>query len=222
MSSNLYLRQAVRLAVGTAGAAAASLAYVPAALAADAAATATNTAASGELEEVVVTGTRVRRVDAETASPVFVLDQSTISQSGAVTVGDLVNRIPSIAGAATNPSINNGGGFGESNIELRGLGAQRTLILIDGRRINLVGASGAVDVNQIPLNLIERVDVLKEGAGAIYGSDAIAGVVNFVTRKNFDGFELTGDWGESTKHDTKHHDLGAIWGTSTDKFQVQV
>ncbi|HMD28189.1 MAG TPA: TonB-dependent receptor plug domain-containing protein, partial [Steroidobacteraceae bacterium] len=160
MSSNLYLRQAVRLAVGTAGAAAASFAYVPAALAADAAATATNTATSGELEEVVVTGTRVRRVDAETASPVFVLDQSQIAQSGAVTVGDLINRIPSIAGAATNPSINNGGGFGESNIELRGLDAVRTLILIDGRRVNLVGASGAVDVNMIPLNLIDHVDVL--------------------------------------------------------------
>ncbi len=228
MSSNLYLRQAVGLAVGTAGAAAASLAYAPAALANDTTAAdtttaaASNAAASNELEEVVVTGTRVRRVDAETANPVFVLDQSTITQSGAVTVGDLINRIPSIAGAATNPQINNGGGFGEANIELRGLGAQRTLILIDSRRVNLVGASGAVDVNQIPLNLIDHVDVLKEGAGAIYGSDAIAGAVNFVTRKNFEGFELTGDWGESTKHDTKHHDLGAIWGTSTDKFQVQV
>jgi iron complex outermembrane recepter protein len=221
MSSNLYLRQAVGLAVGTAGAAAASLAYVPAALAADAAAAATTSTASNELEEVVVTGTRVRRVDAETASPVFVLDQAQISQSGAVTVGDLVNRIPSIAGAATNPSINNGGGFGESNIELRGLDAQRTLILIDGRRVNLVGASGAVDVNQIPLNLIERVDVLKEGAGAIYGSDAIAGVVNFITRKNLDGVELTGDWGESTKHDAKHHNVGLMWGGNSDKFHFE-
>ncbi|HEY2145389.1 MAG TPA: TonB-dependent receptor plug domain-containing protein, partial [Steroidobacteraceae bacterium] len=222
MSSNLYLRQAVGLAVGTAGAAAASLAYVPAALAADAAAAATTgTAASNELEEVVVTGTRVRRVDAETASPVFVLDQSQISQSGAVTVGDLVSRIPSIAGAATNPSVNNGGGFGESNIELRGLDAKRTLILIDGRRVNLVGASGAVDVNQIPLNLIDHVDVLKEGAGAIYGSDAIAGVVNFVTRKNLDGVELTGDWGESTKHDAQHHNVGLMWGGNSDKFHFE-
>ncbi|HEY2678023.1 MAG TPA: TonB-dependent receptor [Steroidobacteraceae bacterium] len=220
MSSNLYLRQAVGLAVGSAGAAAASLAYVPAALAADTAAAASSTAPSTELEEVVVTGTRIRRVDAETASPVFVLDQSQIAQSGAVTVGDLVNRIPSIAGAAVNPSLNNGGGFGESNIELRGLDAKRTLILIDGRRVNLVGASGAVDVNQIPLNLIDHVDVLKEGAGAIYGSDAIAGVVNFVTRKNLEGFELTGDWGESTKHDAQHHNIGMMWGTNTDKFHM--
>jgi iron complex outermembrane recepter protein len=223
MSSNLKIRQAVGLALGAAGAAATSLAYVPTALAADTAAGPNaETAPSDQLQEVIVTGTRVRRVDVETANPVLVLDNSTITQSGAVTVGDLIDRIPSIAGAAMNPSINNGGGFGESNIELRGLGAQRTLILIDGRRVNLVGSSGAVDVNQIPLTLIDHVDVLKEGAGAVYGSDAIAGVINFITRKNLEGFELTGDWGESSKHDTKHHNLGATWGTSTDKFSIEL
>jgi iron complex outermembrane receptor protein len=224
MSSNLNIRQAVGLAVGAAGATAASLAYMPTALAADTttgpnAETAPNT---DTLQEIVVTGSRVRRVDVETADPVLVLDQSTIAQSGAVTMGDLISRIPSIAGAAMSPQINNGGGFGESNIELRGLNAQRTLILIDGRRVNLAGSVGAVDVNQIPINLIDHVDVLKEGAGAIYGSDAIAGVVNFVTRKSLDGFELTGDWGESTKHDAKHHNFGAMWGTNTDKFNIQV
>jgi iron complex outermembrane recepter protein len=221
MSSNFNVRQAV----GAAGAAA-SLAWLTPAVAADTAAAgpttdaATNT--NDTLQEIVVTGSRVRRVDAETADPVLVLDQSTIAQSGAVTVGDLVNRIPSIAGTATNPSVNNGGGFGEAGIELRGLDAKRTLILIDGRRINVVGQSTAVDINQIPLNLIDHVDVLKEGAGAIYGSDAIAGVVNFVTRRNLDGFELTGDWGESSKHDTRHHSLGAMWGTSTDKMSIEV
>jgi iron complex outermembrane receptor protein len=222
MSSNLNIRQAVGLAVGAAGATAATLAYMPNALAADAGAgPAAATAPNDALEEIVVTGSRVRRVDVETADPVFVLDQTTIAQSGAVTMGDLINRIPSIAGAAMSPQINNGGGFGESNIELRGLNAQRTLILIDGRRVNLAGSVGAVDVNQIPINLIDHVDVLKEGAGAIYGSDAIAGVVNFVTRKSLDGFELTGDWGESSKHDAKHHNIGAMWGTNTEKFNVE-
>jgi iron complex outermembrane recepter protein len=223
MSSNLNIRQAVGLAVGAAGATAATFAYMPTALAADTAAGPNAATAPNEaLEEIVVTGSRVRRVDVETADPVFVLDQATIAQSGAVTMGDLINRIPSIAGAAMSPQINNGGGFGESNIELRGLNAQRTLILIDGRRVNLAGSVGAVDVNQIPINLIDHVDVLKEGAGAIYGSDAIAGVVNFVTRRGLDGFELTGDWGESSKHDAKHHNIGAMWGTSTDKFNVEV
>jgi iron complex outermembrane recepter protein len=225
MSSNLNIRQVVGLAAGAAGAAAGSLAYIPTALAADTTAgpnAETAPSSTDALQEIIVTGSRVRRVDVETADPVFVLDQSTIAQSGAVTMGDLINRIPSIAGAGMNPSVNNGGGFGESNIELRGLDAKRTLILIDGRRVNLAGASGAVDVNQIPINFIDHVDVLKEGAGAIYGSDAIAGVVNFVTRKNLDGFELTGDWGESSKHDTKHHNLGAMWGANTDKFNVEV
>jgi outer membrane receptor protein involved in Fe transport len=180
------------------------------------------TATNAMPEEVIVTGTRVRRVDAETASPIFVIDQAQIAQSGAVTVGDLVSRIPAINGFAINPSVNNGGGFGESNIELRGLDAKRTLILLDGRRINLAGNSGSVDVNQIPINLIERVDVLKEGAGAIYGSDAIAGVVNFITKKTTDGIELTGDWGQTTKHDAQHHNLGLIFGTTTDRASFQV
>jgi iron complex outermembrane receptor protein len=227
MSSNLSIRQAVGLAVGTAGAAAASLVYSDAALAADTTGgPSADTGNESMLQEIVVTGSHVRRVDAETASPVLVLDQSTITQSGAVTVGDLIGRIPAIAGAATNPSINNGGGFGESNIELRGLDAKRTLILIDGRRVNLIGMNGSVpgagvDVNQIPLNLIDHVDVLKEGAGAIYGSDAIAGVVNFVTRKDYSGLELTGDWGESSKHDAQHHNLGALWGGNADKFNFE-
>lgn len=174
------------------------------------------------LQEVIVTGSRVRRVDAETASPVMVIDKSTIEQTGAATVGDLVARIPSVGGAAVNPALNNGGGFGETNIELRGLDAKRTLILIDGQRVNLIGNSGAVDVNQIPLNAIDHVEVLNEGAGAVYGSDAVAGVVNFITRKDYDGLELTGDWGESSKHDTQHHDIGLMFGHHSDNFKVEV
>lgn len=174
------------------------------------------------LQEVIVTGSRVRRVDAETASPVMVMDKSTIEQTGAVTIGDLVARIPSVGGQGITPAQNNGGGFGETNIELRGLDAKRTLILIDGQRVNLIGNSGAVDVNQIPLNAIDHVDVLNEGAGAIYGSDAIAGVVNFITRKDYDGLELTGDWGESSKHDTQHHDIGVMFGHKADNFRVEV
>ena len=97
--------------------------------------------------------------------------------------------------------MNNGGGFGEANVELRGLDAKRTLVLLNGRRLGLVGASDATDINLIPVNLIERVDVLKEGAGAIYGSDAIAGVVNFITRKDVEGAELTASYGETAESD---------------------
>ena len=217
MSSNSTIRQAIGLALGTATAASASLAFVPAAMAAD-----EKAADSAALEEVVVTGSRIRRIDVETASPVFVIDQAAIQQSGITAVGELVQRIPSISGAATNPNVNNGGGFGESTVELRGLDSRRTLVLLDGRRLGIVGNSDATDVNQIPINLIERVEVLKEGAGAVYGSDAIAGVVNFITRKNTDGLELHGDYGRTSRNDGPHHSMDLIFGTSTDKFNFQI
>jgi len=166
MSSNLTIRQAVGLAVGTAGAAVATVGFAPLALGADATGPAADSTAEASLQEVVVTGSRIRRVEAETANAMIVIDQKAIQDSGYATVGDLLQRLPSVSGAATNPSLNNGGGFGESTVELRGLDAKRTLILVDGRRQGIVGSADATDVNQIPLNLIDHVEVLKEGAGA--------------------------------------------------------
>jgi outer membrane receptor protein involved in Fe transport len=171
-------------------------------------------------QTVTVTGTRIRRVDQETASPVFVMDSAAIQQSGVSTMGELLQRVPAVSGAATNPQVNNGGGTGESNIELRGLGAQRTLVLLNGRRINILGntTTSAVDINMIPVNAIERVEVLKEGAGAVYGSDAIAGVVNFITRKDVDGAEANVEYGETGKNDGKRTSAGLLFGTNTDKM----
>src|SRR5688500_9319420 len=180
-------------------------------------------AAARPIEEVVITGSRIRRVDEETASPVFVMDQSTIANTGVQTLGDLMMRVPAISGAATNPQVNNGGGTGESNVELRGLGAQRTLVLLNGRRINILGANGttsAVDINMIPINMIERVEVLKEGAGAVYGSDAIAGVVNFITKKNWDGAELGVEYGQTGESDGERQSASLTLGTSGDKLSV--
>jgi len=223
MSSNISIRRAVGLALSTAGAAAASLASSPLTLAADAGPNPDATPDTA-LQEIVVTGSRIRRVDAETASPIMVIDQQYIQKSGIQTIGDLVQQIPSIAGNAINPAVNNGGGFGESNIELRGLDAKRTLILVDGRRIGLVGQTSvdATDVNQIPIAMIERVEVLKEGAGAIYGSDAIGGVVNFITRKDVEGLELNADYGKTTHNDGAHHDVSVLFGTNVDKFNIMV
>jgi outer membrane receptor protein involved in Fe transport len=179
------------------------------------------TSAAG-LEEVIVTGTRIRRVDAETASPVVSISQKQIEASGLQTAGELIAQLPTVSGAAINPQVNNGGGFGEANVELRGLDARRTLVLLNGRRVGVAGQSGAVDVNQIPLGIIERVDVLKEGAGAIYGSDAIAGVVNFITRKRVDGLELSGEYGQTGENDGKHTSVSALFGTSTDRMDITV
>lgn len=180
-------------------------------------------AAARPMEEVVITGSRIRRVDEETASPVFVMDAGTIANSGVQTLGDLMMRVPAISGAATNPQVNNGGGTGESNVELRGLGAQRTLVLLNGRRINILGSNGttsAVDINMIPVNMIDRVEVLKEGAGAVYGSDAIAGVVNFITKKNWEGADVSVEYGQTGKGDGERQSASLTLGSSGEKLSV--
>lgn len=178
--------------------------------------------AARPIEEVVITGSRIRRVDEETASPVFVMDASTIANTGVKTMGDLMMRVPAISGAATNPQVNNGGGTGESNVELRGLGAQRTLVLLNGRRLNILGntTTSAVDVNMIPINMIERVEVLKEGAGAVYGSDAIAGVVNFITKKNWDGADVSVEYGRTGESDGESQTASLTLGTTGERLSV--
>ncbi len=183
------------------------------------------TAAQGsdELEQIVVTGSRIRRVDAETASPVFTLDREAITETGVNTMGDLLQQIPAVSGAATNPQVNNGGGTGASAIELRGLGTQRTLVLLNGRRLGNLGfANTGADVNVIPTNLVERVDVLKEGAGAIYGSDAVGGVVNFITRTDFDGLELGYEFGVSEKGDGDANTVNLAWGTQGERGSIAI
>ncbi|TXH05193.1 MAG: TonB-dependent receptor [Nevskiaceae bacterium] len=142
------------------------------------------------LTSVEVTGTRIKRVDTETASPVTVLSRVDIERSGLSNIGDLLQQMPA-AGSALNRVFNNGGA-GTTEIDLRNLGSQRVLVLVNGHRwVNGTSASNtaAVDLNTIPVSIIERVEVLQDGASAIYGSDAIAGVVNIITRKKFTGAE---------------------------------
>ncbi len=152
-------------------------------------------AASAADADIVVTGSRIRRIDGETASPVFTFSSEQIRESGFATVGDIIRQLPNIAGGGMSPADNSYGGTGRSDISLRGLGADRTLILIDGVRFF------ARDVNALPSNMIERVEVLKDGASAIYGSDAIAGVVNFITKRKGSGVDLSAYYGISDKGD---------------------
>ncbi len=221
MIRNHEIRLAVQRALSSSAIAAGSLAVLPV-HAQEAPSNPTQTSP----QEVIVTGSRIRRVDTETANPVLTISSQQIQQTGAQTVGELIMQLPTINGAATNPSVNNGGGFGESYIELRGLDAKRTLVLLDGRRIGLIGDPGsgtsAVDINQIPLEAIDHVEVLKEGAGAVYGSDAIAGVVNFITKKDANGLEIGADFGKTTHGDGQHHDVYATFGTTTDRFSFML
>jgi iron complex outermembrane receptor protein len=211
MTTNPQLTRAVQFALLSTVAAGGAF-PAPAALAQD-----------NELEQVVVTGSRIRRVDAETASPVFTLDKKTISESGVNTIGELVQQIPAISGAARNPSVNNDGGTGASTVELRGLGVERTLVLLNGRRMgNVDNLNNAVDINILPAAMIERVEVLKEGAGAIYGSDAIGGVVNFITRTDFEGVELGYTYGISGEDDGEGNTVYLGWGTEGEKGNVTI
>jgi iron complex outermembrane recepter protein len=213
MATNPQLTRAVNLALISTGAAGAAL-TTPEVIAQQ---------QDAELEQIVVTGSRIRRVEAATASPVFTLDRDTITETGVNTVGDLLQQIPSVSGAATNPQVNNGGGTGASAVELRGLGTQRTLVLLNGRRLGNLGfANTGADVNVIPTNLVERVEVLKEGAGAIYGSDAVGGVVNFVTRTDFDGVELGFDFGVSEAGDGDLSTVNLAWGTQGDRGGIAI
>jgi outer membrane receptor protein involved in Fe transport len=169
---------------------------------------------SQALETIVVTGSNIRRVDIETANPVVTIDKATIQQSGKLTLGDLVQDLPAVTGPVTNPRVNNGGGLGASTISLRGLGSARTLVLVNGHRINYV------DVNTIPVTAIERVEVLTDGASSVYGSDAVAGVVNFILRSNYQGAEFSADYGISDRDDGQRQAYHFTFGQTTDKGSI--
>ena len=173
---------------------------------------------SQSLETIVVTGSNIRRVDIETANPVLTIDHAQIQQSGKLTLGDLVQSLPSIAGSPLNPNVNNGGGDGSSKISLRGLGTNRSLLLINGHRVPFQ----LQDLNIIPASAVERIEVLTDGSSAVYGSDAVAGVVNVITRSNYQGAEFGADYGISDRDDAARKAYHAMFGQSTDKGSIMI
>lgn len=157
------------------------------------------------VEEIVVTGSRIRRVDIEGVGPVTVLDEKQIASTGIVSVENLLQRLPASAGAAGNQTNAywTGRGWGTAQVNLRGLGINRTLTLLNGRRLvnGGTGANSAPDLNTIPTAIIGRIEVLKDGASAIYGADAVAGVVNIITKTDLEGFAVAGRYGRSDEGD---------------------
>ncbi len=150
-------------------------------------------AGADDLDTVVVTGSRIRSANLESSSPVTQVTAADVATQGVTRIEDLINQLPQ-AFAAQNATVANGAS-GTATVNLRGLGSSRTLVLVDGRRMPYGGVSNsAADLNQIPSQLIERVEVLTGGASAVYGSDAVAGVVNFITKKDFEGVEVTGQY----------------------------
>jgi outer membrane receptor protein involved in Fe transport len=170
-------------------------------------------------EDLLVTGSRIRRKDLTTPAPVTVVTRLQFEQSGKMSIGDFLQTMPE-QGNAPNFQLNTGGinygADGTTRINLRSLGVQRTLVLINGRRVvpGGLGASAAVDLNTIPTEAIERVEVLKDGASAVYGSDAIAGVVNVITRRSYNGTDVGGQYGISQKGDAQTFDAHVTTGHS--------
>ncbi|QFU74245.1 TonB-dependent receptor [Halioglobus maricola] len=156
-----------------------------------------------------ITGSRIRRTSYTGGAPVDILSSPDIELSGAQTLGELLKFIPAVAGNATSTAISNGGD-GTATVTLRGLPASNTLVLINGRRVANDGLAGeSVDLNSIPPAAVERIEILKDGASAIYGSDAIAGVVNVIMKRDFHGFLAESFYGEASDGDldTTSHTL---------------
>jgi outer membrane receptor protein involved in Fe transport len=143
----------------------------------------------GSGEEIVVTGTLIRNPNIEQSAPVTTVGEAEIELSQANVAEELLRELPA-AVPSIGSQVNNGNG-GASFVNLRGLGAGRNLVLLDGKRLVPAGLAGAVDLNNVPLSLLERVDVLTGGASTTYGADAVAGVVNFITKRNFAGLDIS-------------------------------
>ncbi len=169
-----------------------------------------------ELGTITVTGSHIKRAAISGVGPVTVIDRETIERSGATSVETLLQRIPASAGFAGNQTnaywAENG--YGTTQVNLRGLGINRTLVLLNGRRVvnGGTGANSSVDLNIIPIAMVERIEVLKDGASAIYGADAVAGVVNLITKRNFDGVEASVRYGQTFEGDGKEKSADLVWG----------
>jgi iron complex outermembrane receptor protein len=194
--------------------AAAPLAII-AAMAAPATAQDTAPAAAPAAEEdvIIVTGSRIARPDLTASSPTTFVRAQDIALSGSTNVEQFLNELPQVTPDATG-TTNNGTDGGIATINLRDLGPNRTLVLVNGRRFVASNNEGWVDINNIPAPLIERVDVVTGGASAVYGSDAVAGVVNFITKKDFEGAELGGQYRISEEGDAAIYSTDVTLGAN--------
>ncbi|MFU8813820.1 MAG: TonB-dependent receptor plug domain-containing protein [Pseudomonadales bacterium] len=192
-------------------------------------------AQAAPIEEVVVTGSRIRRNPLNEPAAVMELGEDFLDQTGLTNLGDMLQRLPlssssintrfNVPGNSGFPQDGTGIGAGSAEIALRNLGSRRTLVLVDGRRfIPGASASGvpiAVDLNTIPTSMIQRIEILQDGASAIYGSDAIGGVVNVITHKDFEGFAVNAHYGGFVSEgDGENFEITTRWGAGNDRTHV--
>ncbi len=162
-------------------------------------------------DEIVVTGSRIARKDYSAQTPIVTLGAATVEKTGSPTLDTALKEQPQFT-ASTGSSTNSSGNGGQANVQLRGLGRQRTLVLMDGRRLPPSNSDGSVDINTIPSALIENVEIITGGASAVYGSDAVAGVVNIRMKHHFDGLEVDAQGGVSGHGDADTYKVSVAAG----------
>ena len=172
----------------------------------------------GTLQEIVVTGSRIARPNLESTVPVTTISADEFKETGNTSIGDLLNELPSLRSTFSQSNSSRFlGTTGLNLLDLRGLGTQRTLVLVNGRRhvgSDILSNAVSPDTNTFPTDLIERVDVVTGGSSAIYGSDAIAGVVNFILKKDFEGMEFRGQGGQAFEGDGENYTASVVAGTN--------
>jgi len=183
------------------------------------------------LDRVEVTGSRIKKAELEGLSPVQVITRADIDRAGLTSIGDVLQQITA-SGSGLNTKFNSSGNFGfppdgggvgagSTTVDLRHLGAKRVLVLVDGLRwvseSSASGVSTATDLNTIPMAIVDHIEVLEDGASSLYGSDAIAGVVNIITKKNFEGAQVNVGWGAFDGTDGENKTADLTWGGQTDK-----
>jgi len=186
------------------------------------------------IEEVVITGSRIRQNPTEVRTPVQTFNEQDMDMTSSLNAADFLQQLP-ITGSAINrlnnssgnigfPPDGNGIGAGSSQIDLRNLGAKRTLVLVDGRRwirgTSASGVSGAVDINSIPNNVVKSIEISMDGASTVYGSDAIAGVVNIITVDDYDGFKAGVYYGQYEEGDGESAEVNVRWGAEGERARV--
>jgi iron complex outermembrane receptor protein len=180
------------------------------------------------LERVTVTGSNIKRTDTETASPVQILNRQDIEKTGKQSIQEVLRGVTADGQGSIPSSFSNGFATGSAAVSLRGLGVNSTLVLVNGRRMTTYGLAddgtrSFVDLNSIPLEAVERVEVLKDGGSAVYGADAVGGVVNIILRKSYTGASIGGTYGQSQRGDgatSRGFGTFGFGNLDSDKFNV--
>lgn len=172
------------------------------------------------LQTIVVTGTHISGAEAAGSNPVVTIGSQQIQATGKLTLGAIIQQLPAITGSVHTADLDFGGNTGGTFVGLRGLGSSRTLVLIDGQRVlgeSNQNVDSSVDLNSIPAVAVDRIEVLKDGASAIYGTDAIGGVINIILKSDWQGAQFTANYGISDHDDGERRGASFIFGQTTDK-----